>query len=93
MNELEIYDKALKQYGIRNQLVMLMEECSELSKECSKIFRALNDREVFMLENLAEEIADVQIMTGEIQRYFGMKDLVKQQRKSKLKRLAERVNK
>lgn len=91
MDEVKVYDKAISHYGIKNQLVMVMEECSELSKECSKIYRALEAGGTFGIDNLAEEIADVQIITGQIQRFFGLKDKVKEQRKSKLKRLAERI--
>lgn len=91
MDELKIYDKALSHYGIKNQLLMVMEECAELSKECSKVYRALDKGGIFKIDNLAEEIADVQITTGQIQRFFGLKDKVKEQRKSKLNRLAERM--
>ena len=91
MDELKVYDKALSHYGIKNQLLMVMEECAELSKECSKVYRALEGGRTFGIDNLAEEIADVQITTGQIQRFFGLKDKVKEQRKSKLNRLAERM--
>lgn len=91
MDELKIYDKALSHYGIKNQLLMVMEECAELSKECSKVYRALDNGGAFKIDNLAEEIADVQITTGQIQRFFGLKDKVKEQRKNKLNRLVERM--
>lgn len=91
MNDVELYDKALATYGIKQQLVVCMEECSELAKECAKIYRAFESEEVFGLSNIAEEIADVQIITGQIERFFLLKDAVKRNRKSKLKRLAERV--
>ena len=91
MDELKIYDKAISHYGIKNQLLMVMEECSELAKECSKVYRALDEGGEFAIDGLAEEIADVQITTGQIQRFFGLKDKVKEQRKSKLNRLVERM--
>lgn len=91
MNDLELYDRVLKKHGIKAQLVMVMEECAELSKECSKIYRALDNGDTFTLDALSEEMADVQIVTGEVQRYFGLKDIVKLQRKGKLLRLAERL--
>lgn len=91
MEDIELYDKAIRHYGIKHQLLMVMEECSELAKECSKIYRALEAGGTFGIDNLAEEIADVQITTGQVQRFFGLKDKVKEQRKSKLKRLAERM--
>lgn len=92
MDEVKIYDKAISHYGIKHQLLMVMEECSELSKECSKVYRALDEGGTFRIDGLAEEIADVQITTGQIQRFFGLKDKVKEQRKGKLRRLAERIN-
>ena len=91
MDDLELYDKAIRHYGIKHQLLMVMEECSELAKECSKVYRALDEGGEFATDNLAEEIADVQITTGQIQRFFGLKDKVKEQRKSKLNRLVERM--
>ena len=91
MDEVKVYDRAISHYGIKHQLLMVMEECSELAKECSKIYRALEEGGTFGVDNLAEEIADVQITTGQVQRFFGLKDKVKEQRKSKLKRLAERI--
>ena len=76
MDEVKVYDKAINHYGIKSQLVMVMEECAELSKECSKIYRALEAGGTFGIDNLAEEIADVQIITGQVQRFFGLKDKV-----------------
>lgn len=92
MDEIKVYDKAIKHYGIKHQLLMCMEECSELAKECSKVYRALEDGEAFTIDGLAEEIADVQITSGQISWFFDLKDKVKTQRKSKLRRLAERMN-
>lgn len=91
MDDLELYDKAIRHYGIKHQLLMVMEECSELAKECSKIYRALDEGGEFAIDGLAEEIADVQITTGQITRFFDLKDRIKAERKGKLKRLAERM--
>ena len=70
---------------------MVMEECSELAKECSKVYRALDEGGEFAIDGLAEEIADVQITTGQITRFFDLKERIKAERKGKLKRLAERM--
>ena len=70
---------------------MVMEECSELAKECSKVYRALDNGGEFAIDGLVEEIADVQIITGQITRFFDLKDRIKAERKSKLNRLAERI--
>ena len=54
MNDLELYDKAIRHYGIKNQLVMVMEECSELAKECSKVYRALDNGGEFAIDGLVQ---------------------------------------
>lgn len=87
----DLYDQAISHYGIQNQLTQTMEECGELVKECSKLIRAMNGEFNYDPQGLAEEIADVQIMAGQLTRYFGIKDDVKRYRKAKLRRLAERV--
>lgn len=92
MNDIEVYERALRRYGIKQQLVMLMEECSELSKECSKIYRALEGEKCFTLDPMAEEIADVQVMCGQIQAFFDLKDSVKGYRKEKIRRLRNRLD-
>ena len=59
-------DRVVEHYGVQHQTMLLMEECSELAKAASKIFRARigsDDRETIMQrrEELTEEIAHVLI--------------------------------
>lgn len=64
----EIYFKAMNKWGKQLQIVMLMEECAELQKICSKIIR--NNSFPPDLVALAEELADVHIMMEQISLMF-----------------------
>lgn len=57
-----LYKEALKQYGAKHQLVIVMEELSELTKELSKEYRGIGSREA-----LIEELADVVLMTESLE--------------------------
>ena len=61
MADIDVYLEAIKTFGALPQMVIVMEECSELQKEISKIIREKGN-----LENLAEEIADVEIMIEQL---------------------------
>lgn len=66
----KIESEALGRYGIEAQTLMLAEEMGELIKACNKLIRHKGKRDLkkfFELTgNLAEEIADVQIMIDQI---------------------------
>ena len=93
MNEKEIYQKAIAEWGPDLQLIVLMEECAELIKACSKIIRArktmLGD---IAFEPFIEEMADVRIMIDQMR--FGWLDhpelleLFETKRREKLSRVA-----
>lgn len=57
MLEKEVYQAAINKYGANLQMMMAIEEMSELTKELCKNMRGRKNK-----ENIAEEIADVQIM-------------------------------
>jgi len=67
--EFEIYNKAIDSWGISIQLDVLMEECAELIKECSKFKRILyhgnepNDEETL---RMIGEMVDTQVMINQI---------------------------
>lgn len=42
VDKMKVYKLALEGYGVNAQMVMTMEECAELTKELSKIFRGFN---------------------------------------------------
>lgn len=87
MADIDVYLEAIKTFGALPQMVIVMEECSELQKEISKIIREKGD-----LENLAEEIADVEIMLEQIKLHFSIGAMVEGIKAKKLTRLEKRVN-
>ena len=68
---LETYDKAREVYGLDAQILMAVEEMSELIKEICKRSRELNS-----MENVAEEIADVTIMLEQMKYLLDLHDTV-----------------
>ena len=60
--------ETVKKYGDK-QLVVAIEELSELQKELCKHLRGKGDR-----KHIIEETADVIIMIGNIREYFAIKD-------------------
>lgn len=57
--------QALEKYGEPIQLIMVIEEIAELTKEISKYFRGKNNR-----ENIIEEVGDVYIMLEQMKMIF-----------------------
>lgn len=82
----QVCEKALSEYGPQAQMVMVMEECSELMKEISKAYRGKPD-----LDHISEEMADVLIMLCQMMLLFKNESLVFDQMKSKSMRLANRL--
>lgn len=89
----KIYDAAMKKHGIVEQSMILAEETGELVQVVSKLLRLKNVKQLGKLrDNLAEEIADVQIMIEQVSRYYGITSgMVSQQKVRKLVRLANRL--
>ena len=85
INEKEIYKKALTKWGSHCQLGMLIEECAELISAVKRFQRG----RVGVLD-LMEEIADVEIVIGQMRILFDGKmiDVIKEQ---KLKKLITRL--
>lgn len=86
MKEAEIYMAALKQWGADAQTLMVFEEMSELQKELCKNARGKQNKEA-----IAEEIADVSIMLGQMILLHNCAREVEEQKAQKLKRLEARV--
>ena len=82
----EVYQKAITIYGSKNQIDMMLEEMSELQKELCKFRRGRNN-----LDNIAEEIADVEIMLEQMKIIFDVKDKVNIYKDFKIKRLEKRL--
>ena len=82
----DTYAEAVRAYGKQSQLVMAMEEMSELTKELSKSLRGADNAEA-----LAEEMADVEIMLEQLKTIYCNRALVDRIRAQKLVRLADRI--
>lgn len=83
--EKEIYRQAIDKWEWLQKIVAI-EEMSELQKELSKNLRGKDNR-----ENIAEEIADVEIMLEQMKMLYDIEDDVKVWKHRKLKRLEEKV--
>lgn len=88
MADIDVYLEAIKTFGALPQMVVAIEECSELQKEITKIIRKKGD-----LTNLAEEIADVEIMLEQLKLIFTIHDKVIEQKGEKIERLKRIIEK
>lgn len=82
----DTYAEAVRTYGKQSQVVLAMEEMSELTKELSKNLRGRNNTAA-----LAEEIADVEIMLEQLKTIYRNRALVDRVRAKKLIRLSDRI--
>lgn len=80
----KLYKKVIQAYGKSAQMIVAMEECSELIQAISKKLRG---RET----NVEEEIADVEIMLEQL-RLMSDSSLVDKIKEEKLQRLEQRLN-
>lgn len=81
-----IYAEAIKTFGVQTQLVVAVEELSELQKELCKALRYGPVK-----GNIAEEIADATIMLEQLRRIFDLNFEVCSIMDEKVKRLQKRV--
>lgn len=92
MKPSDIYALALKKWGLEFQIIMLGEEQAELFKAVSKRIRKGKDGATN--ENIAEEIADCEIMMEQIALAFGIpRYLIDDAKKEKIERLEPLINK
>lgn len=64
--EAAILEGAIQKFGIRHQVIVAIEELSELQKELTKWLRGRGKH-----ENMMEEMADVSIMLNQLELIFG----------------------
>ena len=81
----EIYEKAIKKWGTKKQLWVVVEEFSELIQSLSKSIRKNDIPKA--TENMSEEIADCLIMLEQLQKMFDIEKRVIEYYNIKLKRL------
>lgn len=89
MNKEELYKKAIKKWGCQTQVEMLKEECAELIVALCKYGRFTNGT---TLLDIAEEIADVEIMIEQFKAmypYTAVQKQVSRFKEQKLQRLNE----
>lgn len=86
MSKTELYRLALSTYGAQAQTMMVMEEMAELQKELCKHARGKENR-----AQIAEEIADVQIMLEQMELLHDCAGLVAGFKEQKLDRLEKRL--
>ena len=86
MNEQQILQAAIDEYGIEQQLVKAVEELTELSLAIQHSFDGKST-----LEEITEEIADVKIMLKQLEMILDCKEAVAEIKVQKLERLRKRI--
>ena len=84
--EQKIFRDAIDYFGDTSQKIMVIEEMSELIKELCKELRDRGN-----IENIAEEVADVEITLSQIKMIYDIEDAVSKQRDYKLNRFVNRM--
>ena len=83
----EVYKRALEIYGEKSQINMMFEEMSELQKELCKSTRGIQNRRM-----IADEIADVEIVLGQMKLLFDIENEVVERKEFKVERLMTRLD-
>ena len=83
----KVLDDAIDRFGGTLQILMAIEEMSELTKELVKNMRHGDNH-----ASIADEVADVLIMMEQVMMLFGIEDTVKSNIDYKVNRLKERIN-
>ncbi len=83
----EILVKAISKWGKHAQLLMVLEEMSELQKEILKHINRGKDN----LDEIIDETADVEIMLDQLKYIFGIHEHVKERIPVKLDKVKARL--
>ena len=87
------YDEFIKINGVEKEIILCIEEMSELTKALSKFLRYKgSEKENTIKDNIVEEIADVLNTCEQMQNIFGV-DKVNAVREQKFKRYFENSDK
>ena len=92
VSEEELYKAAVQKFGERAQILVAIEEMSELTKALLKYIRLVDfDQRNYddIIENIAEERADVQIMLEQLNVIFGKNENAKRDNLKHLAKIAE----
>lgn len=91
-HKIKLYSEALKVWGIRPQITMVLEEMNELGVEVCKLLR--NDCSLKTKEKqdaLVDEIADVEIMLEQLKFIYNLVNSVEIQKQEKLEKLETKL--
>ena len=81
--ENKIFQDAIEFFGATSQKIMVIEEMSELTKELCKELRDRGN-----VENIADELADVEITLAQIKQIYNISQTVEEHKDFKLRRLS-----
>ncbi|MBQ7304449.1 MAG: hypothetical protein IJW75_06015 [Alphaproteobacteria bacterium] len=85
---MDIYKRALKTWGKEPQMLQVIEEMSELTKEILKNVNRKKDN----IAELIEETADVEIMLEQLKCCYDIKDEVENYKAQKLLKIEKRLD-
>lgn len=90
----QLLERVITANGMNKQLDVAIEELSELIQAICKIKRrdSISNESFAVKGNLAEEMADVEIILAELKLLFDNEDDVKEWKNYKLDRLEKRLN-
>ena len=88
MTEDELYKRALKDWGKEPQMMQVIEEMAELTKEILKNINRKKDN----IAELIEETADVEIMLGQLKCCYNIEKEVVEYKINKMRKIAERLD-
>lgn len=69
--QMDLYEKTIARYGVRKQVTKAIEELGELSVELSRWLLMDGEEDQQLLSHILEELADVCIMSDQLQMIFG----------------------
>jgi len=90
-NHIQLYKNMIDRFGLDTQLVVLLEELSELQLVITRYLRGRYNKND-LINLCAEEIADVLIMIEQLLYALNFNNLVSDWKKLKIKRLGEMIN-
>ena len=88
VNEDALYHRTIRVWGKEPQMLQVIEEMSELTKEILKNVNRKKDN----VKELIEEAADVEIMLGQLKICYGIVEKVAAYKAEKLKQIEQRLD-
>lgn len=87
IKEMSVGRKAVNAFGTESQMIVAIEELSELTKEITKYLRDKGD-----INHISEEMADVKIVIAQLELMLDNSSLISLWESKKLKRLEDLIN-